>query len=82
MPALADPLMLSVIAVNELFYKSRSACGTYFKYFEVFFITCCIYLVLTTVTNRLLGLLERRLDGPKNYKLAGEPLPAAEEESV
>lgn len=77
-----DTSVLSVIAVNELFYKSRSACGTYFKYFEVFFITCCIYLVLTTVTNRLLGLLERRLDGPKNYKLAGEPLPAAEEESV
>ncbi len=68
-----DTSVLSVIAVNELFYKSRSACGTYFKYFEVFFITCCIYLVLTTLTNALLHRLEKAMDGPQNYQLAPAP---------
>lgn len=65
-----DTSMLSVITVNELFYASRSAAGTYFRYFEVFFITCVIYLFLTTLTSALLNWLERRLAGQKNYDLA------------
>lgn len=64
-----DTSMLSVITVNELFYASRSAAGTYFRYFEVFFITCLIYLFLTTVTGAALGLIERSLAGKRNYEL-------------
>lgn len=64
-----DTSMLSVITVNELFYASRSAAGTYFRYFEVFFITCALYLFLTTVTSALLNWLERRMAGQKNYDL-------------
>lgn len=64
-----DTSLLSVITVNELFYASRSAAGTYFRYFEVFFITCVIYLFLTTVTSALLNWVERRMAGHKNYEL-------------
>lgn len=64
-----DTSMLSVITVNELFYASRSAAGTYFRYFEVFFITCVLYLLLTTVTSVILNWLEHRMSGRKNYEL-------------
>lgn len=66
-----DTSMLSVITVGELFYISRTAAGNYFRYFEVFFITCAIYLALTTVATALLRWAEKRLAGPKVYALAG-----------
>ena len=62
-----DSSVLNVISVNELFFMSKSAAGTYLRYFEVFFITACIYLVLTFTVTRLLRLLERRMDGKTNY---------------
>ena len=52
-----DSSVLNVISVNELFFMSKSAAGTYLRYFEVFFITACIYLVLTFTVTRLLRLL-------------------------
>ena len=63
--------MLNVISVSELFFVSKSAAGTYFKYFEVFFITSVIYFVMTFVTTRLLRLLEKKMDGPENYTIHG-----------
>lgn len=66
-----DSSVLNVISVNELFFMSKSAAGTYLRYFEVFFITACIYLVLTFIVTRLLRLLERRMDGKNNYIIYG-----------
>ena len=63
--------VLNVISVNELFFMSKSAAGTYLRYFEVFFITACIYLVLTFTVTRLLRLLERKMDGKTNYIIYG-----------
>ena len=65
-----DTSVLSVITVNELFYAARSAAGVYFRYFEVFFVVSCIYRVLTTLANALLHLVERRMNGPRDYELA------------
>ena len=62
-----DSSVLNVISVNELFFMSKSAAGTSLRYFEVFFITACIYLVLTFTVTRLLRLLERKMDGKTNY---------------
>lgn len=67
-----DTSLLSVIAVTELFFTARTASGTYLQYFPAFFIISIIYLVLTFVTGKLLHLLENRMDGPRNYKLAEE----------
>lgn len=66
-----DTSVLNVISVSELFFVSKSAAGTYFKYFEVFFITSVIYFVMTFVSTRLLRLLEKRMDGPENYTIHG-----------
>lgn len=66
-----DTSVLNVISVSELFFVSKSASGTYYKYFEVFFITSCIYFVMTFCTTRLLRLLEKKMDGPDNYTIHG-----------
>lgn len=69
-----DTSVLSVIAVSELFYIGRSVTGTYFKYFETFFIICVMYLFMTCITSLLLRLIETKMDGEKNYKIATEYL--------
>lgn len=66
-----DTSVLNVISVTELFFMSKSAAGTYMRYFEVFFITCVIYFVLTFSITRILLLVEKRLDGPESYVIHG-----------
>ena len=66
-----DSSVLNVISVSELFFQSKSAAGTYFRYFEVFFITGCIYLVLTLLVTQALRLLEKKLEGPDHYVICG-----------
>ncbi len=66
-----DSSVLNVISVSELFFQSKSAAGTYFRYFEVFFITGCIYLVLTLVVTRVIRLIEKKLEGPDHYVICG-----------
>ncbi|MEG0768024.1 MAG: amino acid ABC transporter permease, partial [Clostridia bacterium] len=66
-----DTSVLNVISVSELFFMSKSVAGTYYRFYEVFFITCVIYFVLTFTITRLLRLLERKLDGPGSYRIMG-----------
>ena len=66
-----DTSVLNVISVTELYFVSKSAAGTYFKYFEVFFITSVIYFVMTFITTRLLRWVENKMDGPQNYDIHG-----------
>ncbi len=66
-----DTSVLNVIAVTELFYVSKKAAGTYYKYFEVFFITSCVYFVMTFTVTRILRWLEKKMDGPENYVIHG-----------
>lgn len=64
-----DSSVLNVISMSELFFVSKSASGTYLKYFEVFFITAIIYLILTATVTFILRKIEKRMDGPDNFKL-------------
>ena len=66
-----DTSVLSVISVSELFYRSNSIAGNNFKYFQVFLITCIIYLILTFTVTRLLRLFERKLAGSDTYTIHG-----------
>ena len=66
-----DTSVLNVISVTELFFMSKSAAGTYMKYFEVFFITCVIYFVLTFTVTRLLLFIEKKIDGPDSFIIHG-----------
>ena len=64
-----DTSVLNVVGVTELYFQSMSAAGNYLKYFQVFLITCVIYFVLTFTVTRILRLIEKKMDGPKNYVL-------------
>lgn len=64
-----DTSVLNVISVTELYFASKSAAGVYYKYFEVFFITCVIYFIMTFSASRILRWLESKMDGPKDYQL-------------
>lgn len=64
-----DTSVLNVISVTELYFASKSAAGVYYKYFEIFFITCVIYFIMTFTASRLLRWWEGRLDGPGDYQL-------------
>lgn len=66
-----DTSVLNVISVTELFFMSKSAAGTYMKYFEVFFITCVIYFVMTFTVTRLLLIVEKKIDGPDSFIIHG-----------
>ncbi|NLG57807.1 MAG: amino acid ABC transporter permease [Clostridiales bacterium] len=66
-----DSSVLNVISVTEVYFMSKSAAGTYLKYFEVFFITAVIYFILTFTATRLLRLLEKKLSGRDSYTVYG-----------
>ena len=73
-----DTSVLNVISVGELFYQGRTAAGTYFRYFESFFIICVIYFVLTFSVTRVLRVIERKLDGSEVYSLGKKADPLTE----
>ena len=64
--------VLNVIGIGELFLVAKTAANVYYKYFESFLIIGLIYLVLCFIFSRLLRLLEKKLDGKKDYELASE----------
>ena len=64
-----DTSVLNVISVTELYFASKSAAGVYYKYFEIFFITCVMYFIMTFTASRLLRWAESKMDGPKDYQL-------------
>ena len=73
-----DSSVLNVISVSELYFTSKSAAGTYLRYFEVFFITAIIYFVLTFTVTRLLRIVEKKMDGPQNFTIHGSQSDTAE----
>ncbi|WP_444641223.1 amino acid ABC transporter permease [Caproiciproducens sp. R1] len=64
-----DTSVLNIISVTELFFSGNSAAGAYFRYFEVFFIICVIYFIMTFTCSRLLRWIERKIDGSGYYSL-------------
>ena len=62
-----DTSVLNVIAVSELFYVSKDIKGALFRTFEVFFITCVVYFIMTFTITRILKYIERKIDGPSSY---------------
>jgi putative lysine transport system permease protein len=56
-----DTAVLSVIAVSDLFYSSKFIITTNFRPFEVYFIICIIYLILTMTSSFILRKIEKQL---------------------
>ena len=65
---LKDSSVLSVIGVVDLMFATTTIAGKYYKQMEIYVVAMAVYLVLTMVASKLLGLLAKRLD-------AGEPGP-------
>ncbi len=62
-----DTSVLNVISVTELYFQTSSIVGINYRYYETFFITCIIYLIMTFTITRILRFIERKIDGPDNY---------------
>lgn len=69
-----DTSVLNVISVSELFFQANTVAGNNFRFFETFFITCIIYFIMTFTVTRILRELEKKLDGPENYIIAGNQM--------
>ncbi|MFB5088871.1 amino acid ABC transporter permease [Psychrobacillus sp. PGGUH221] len=68
-----DTSVLNVIGVTELYFQTKTVAGISFKYFEPFFVACILYFVMTFTVTIILRYVERRLDGPENYSMIGQP---------
>ena len=69
-----DTSVLNVISVSELYFQTKTVAGNNFRYFETFFITCIIYFVMTFTITRILRAIEKKIDGPENYIIAGNQM--------
>jgi len=69
-----DTSVLNVISVSELFFQTKSIAGNNFRYFESFFVACIMYLIMTITVTRILRLIERKLDGPDDFIMAGNQM--------
>lgn len=69
-----DTSVLSVIQVSELFFQTRSVAGANFMFFQTFIITAIIYFIMTFTITRILLLLEKKLDGPADFVMAGNQM--------
>lgn len=70
-----DSSMLNVIGVIELFFQAKSVAGSTMLGAETYFITCIIYLLLTTVTTLILTYVEKRMHMPRSSMPASSTMP-------
>lgn len=66
--------VLNVIGIAELYFATKTAANTYYRYFEAFLITGAIYFILCTIFSKLLSILEARMKDKNDYELAPEYL--------
>lgn len=77
-----DTSVLNVISVTELFFATNSIAGVNYKYFETFLVSAVIYLVMTFSVTTILRIVERKMEGPKNYNLSGNQMQVVSAENM
>ena len=77
-----DTSVLNVISVSELYFQTKSIAGNNFRYFESFFVACILYFIMTFTVTRILRYLEKKIDGPENYIIAGNQMQVARPEDM
>ena len=77
-----DTSVLNVISVSELYFQTKTISGNNFRYFESFFITCIIFFIMTFTVTRILRAIEKKLDGPENYIMAGNQMQVETPEEI
>lgn len=66
-----DTSVLNVIGFTELFFYGKSIALNTYAIFETYLVVAVIYFILTFSITRLLRLIEKKMDGNKNYKIMG-----------
>ncbi len=78
---LKDSSVLSVIGVVDLMFATTTIAGKYYKQMEIYVVAMAVYLILTLVATKLLGLLSKKLDGSRPAPVLGTadvPAPATQ----
>ena len=66
-----DTSVLNVIGFTELFFVAKDIVKQTYKTFQTYFLVAIVYFILTFGISLLLRLIERKMDGNKNYKVLG-----------
>lgn len=66
-----DTSVLNVIGVAELYYYAGIIKKFNLQLFQTYFVVCVTYFILTFTISKLLRLLEKKMDGKKNYTVFG-----------
>ncbi|HAH97115.1 MAG TPA: ectoine/hydroxyectoine ABC transporter permease subunit EhuC [Firmicutes bacterium] len=56
-----DSSLVSIMSVHELTFRAKLVAARTYNYFTMYIGTAIIYFIMTFITSKLLGLLERRL---------------------
>lgn len=66
-----DTSVLNVIGFTELFFMAKDIVTQTYKTFQTYFLVAIIYFLLTFGISMLLRLVERKMEGSKNFKVLG-----------
>ncbi len=66
-----DTSVLNVIGFTELYFQAKSIVSQTYQTFATYLLVAAIYFVLTFAVTRVLRLIEKKMDGNKNYALLG-----------
>ena len=58
---LKDTSLVSILAVSDLLRRGREFASESFLYFETFTVIAIVYLIITLILSRLVGIMEERL---------------------
>lgn len=66
-----DTSVLNVIGFTELFFQAKSIVSINFNTFATYLLVAAIYFILTFAITRILRLIEKKMDGEKDYAIVG-----------
>lgn len=66
-----DTSVLNVIGFTELFFQAKTIVSGNANTFATYLLIAAIYFVLTFTITRILRLIEKKMDGKKNYTIQG-----------
>lgn len=73
-----DTSVLNVIGVSELYFYANKVSKMTWAIFETYLIICVLYFILTFTITSLLRLVERKMDGKKEYIFGSQSYSKAE----
>lgn len=66
-----DTSVLNVIGFTELYFVAKSIVANTFQTFATYFVVAVVYFILTFTITRILRVIEKKMDGKKDYQIMG-----------